>query len=185
MSGKTGSVKKTGRTKTASKAPAKAGKTIRPKTAPKPAGPKRASKPAPPPDPMHDGSRKPDDALLRKMLGKSMNLWTGLRAHLAAAHPPVREEWKFYGLKYGWGMKVLRGTRNLFFFSPRDGWFMAGFVFGDKAAEEVRRCGLPEPLIREFKEAKKYPEGWPLRVEVRSGKDLESVQELVAIKIRS
>jgi hypothetical protein len=155
------------------------------KTAKPASGTKKAVKPADPPDPMHDGSRKPDDVLLRKMLGKTIGLWKELRTYLAETHPPVCEEWKFYGVKYGWSMKMLRGKRNLFFFVPRVGGFMAGFTFGEKATEEVMRSRLPERLKQELRESRKYVEGRGLRVEVRSRSDAEAVKELVAIKIRN
>jgi hypothetical protein len=148
-------------------------------------GVKKSAKEEAPPDPMHDGSRKPDDVLLRKMLGKTMGLWEELRIHLAETHPPIVEEWKFYGLKNGWSMKVLCGKRNLFFFVPREGGFMGGFIFGEKATEEVMRSRLPERLKQELSASRKYAEGRGLRVEVRSRADAEAVKELVGIKIRN
>jgi hypothetical protein len=155
------------------------------KTAKSASGKKKTVKAVDPPDPMHDGSRKPDDVLLRKMLGKSMDLWNELRSHLAETHPPICEEWKFYGVKYGWNMKMLHGKRNLFFFVPREGGFMAGFTFGEKAVAEIERSGLPDRLKKELRESRKYAEGRGLRVEVRSRADAEAVKKLVAIKIRN
>jgi hypothetical protein len=164
--------------------PADKRKTHRPKSASKPAS-KSASKPPAPADPMHDGSRTPDDALLRKMLGKTMGLWIDLRGRMAAADPPALEEWKFYGSKYGWGLKMMRGKRNLFFFGPRDGAFTVTFVFGDRAVEAVQRSGIPDSLKRELLESKKYVEGRGLPVAVKSRADVETVLELVGIKIRN
>ncbi len=169
-------VKNRSRTKTRSATTAKARKPVRAKP---------ASKPEVPPDPMHDGSRKPDDVLLRKMLGKTMGLWEELRSHLAATDPPIVEEWKFYGVKNGWSMKVLCGKRNLFFFVPREGGFMAGFTFGEKATEEIMRSRLPERLKQELRESRKYAEGRGLGVEVRTRTDVEAVKELTGIKSRN
>ena len=75
-------------------------------------------------------------------------------------------------------MKVLCGKRNLFFFVPREGGFQTGFVFGEKAIEEVMRSGLPERLKKELRESRKYAEGRGLRVEVRFPADVETVEGL-------
>jgi hypothetical protein len=148
-------------------------------------GLKKSVKVEVPPDPMHDGSREPDDALLRSMLGKTMDLWKDLRSRMAGTYPTIREEWKFYGRKYGWNMKMIHGKRNLFFFVPREGGFMVGFTFGEKATEEVMRSRLSERLKKELSESRKYAEGRGLRVDVRSAGDLGVVKELVEIKIRN
>jgi len=134
---------------------------------------------------MHDGSRTPDDALLRAMLGKTMPLWEDLRQRMAEAYPSVREEWKFYGRKYGWSMKMLLGKRNLFFFAPLDGWFQIGFTFGDRAVEAVERSGIPARMKKDLRESKRYMEGRGLRVDVRSRPDVEAVLELADVKNRN
>ncbi len=170
-------VKSRSRTKTRSAAPVKTRKPVRTKPASKPS--------EPPPDPMHDGSRKPDDILLRKMLGKTMGLWEDLRSRLAEAFPSVREEWKFYGRKYGWSMKMLLGKRNLFFFAPQNGWFQIGFVFGEKGVGAVEKSGIPDRMKKELRESKKYMEGRGLRVDVRSPEDVEAVVTLADIKNRN
>lgn len=134
---------------------------------------------------MHDGSRTPDDVLLRSMLGKTMGFWEGLRSRLAEAYPSVREEWKFYGRKYGWSMKMLLGKRNLFFFAPQNGWFQIGFVFGEKAVGAVEKSGIPDRMKKELRESKKYMEGRGLRVDVRSPEDVDAVVTLADIKNRN
>ncbi|MBN2201105.1 DUF3788 domain-containing protein [bacterium] len=148
-------------------------------------GVKKSAKPDVPPDPMHDGSREPDEELLRSMLGKTMPLLTELRSRLADAFPSVREEWKFYGRKYGWSMKMLLGKRNLFFFAPLDGRFQIGFTFGDRAVEAVERSGIPARMKKDLRESKRYMEGRGLRVVVRSRRDVEAVMELADVKNRN
>ena len=115
-----------------------------------------------------DKGKKPGDAQLAEALGDSFALWTDLKAAIAAEHGPVVEEWKYYGPKSGWTLKLLRGKRNLFFLIPGEGAFTLGFVFGDKAVAAVERSRLPKSLIAELRDARKYAEGRGLRLEVRT-----------------
>jgi len=54
-----------------------------------------------------DKGLKPGDAQLAAALGDSFHLWTDLKAAVAAEHGPVVEEWKYYGPKSGWTMKIV------------------------------------------------------------------------------
>jgi hypothetical protein len=130
-----------------------------------------------------DKGEKPDDARLAEALGDSFALWTSLKTAVAAEHGPVVEEWKYYGAKSGWSMKLLRGARNLFFLIPGEGAFTLGFIFGDKAVAAVERSGLPKPLIAELRAAKKYAEGRGLRLEIRTRADAGIGAKLVGIKL--
>jgi len=132
-----------------------------------------------------DKGLKPGDAQLAAALGDSFHLWTDLKVAVAAEHGPVVEEWKYYGPKSGWTMKLLRGTRNLLFLIPGEGAFTLGFVFGDKAVAAVERSGLPKPLIAELRDARKYAEGRGLRLEVRTPEDAAIAAALVGFKVRS
>jgi hypothetical protein len=129
-----------------------------------------------------DRLRKPDDRALAGILGKSYVLWVALRTHVREAHGPVLEEWKYYGAKYGWTLKTFHKKRNLFFFTPCLGYFRLGFVFGDKAVAAIEKSGLPEAMIDELRNAKKYAEGRGLRIEVRTNRDIELTKKLVAVK---
>jgi hypothetical protein len=129
-----------------------------------------------------DRAAPPDDRWLAEALGKTWSLWTAIRDHVRSEHGPIAEEWKYYGVKYGWTLKTLRQKRNLFFFTPCQGHFRISFAFGDRAVEAIERSGLPTAMIVEIKNAKKYAEGRGLRVEVKTGRDVEHVKKLIAIK---
>jgi len=93
------------------------------------------------------------------------------------------EGWKYYGTKSGWTLKTLYKKRNLFFFTPFQGYFRIAFVFGDRAVAQILISDLPKAMIEEVKNAKKYAEGRGLRVEVKTHRDVESVKKLIAIKV--
>jgi hypothetical protein len=132
-----------------------------------------------------DRATMPDDKMLAGALGKSNRLWQEIKKNLKAEYGELIEEWKFYGQKYGWILKTLRKKRNLFFFNPLKGSFQVSFVFGDKAVAAVEKSDLPQELITELKNARKYAEGRGLRIDVKSSADVENIMKLVEIKVNN
>jgi len=132
-----------------------------------------------------DKTKEPDEFQVAEMLDDSAELWNDLKTFLIENIGQVKQEWKFYGQKSGWTMKVLLVKRNLFFMKPEESAFMVAFVFGDKAVAEVGKSNLPENIKTELSEAKKYMEGRGLRVYVKTNDDLEIVKKLVEIKVKN
>jgi hypothetical protein len=120
----------------------------------------------------------PGDAELQRQLGGA---WQAYRALLDAA-TGLRPEWKYYGQKYGWSLKLFAGTRNLCFMGPYDGELLVAFLFGERDVERVMASGIPQAFKDELAAARAYAEGRPLRVRVRNPEDLAPVMELLAIK---
>jgi len=132
-----------------------------------------------------DKDTRPDDKMLAGVLGKSNQLWLQIKKNLKAEYGELIEEWEFYGQKSGWILKTLRKKRNLFFFIPLEGSFQVSFVFGDKAVAVVEKSDLPQELITELKNARKYAEGRGLRIDVKNSADVEHVKKLVEIKVNN
>lgn len=129
-----------------------------------------------------DKLAKPDDQALVRALGKTYPLWGEIEEYVATVHGESTEGWKYYGPKSGRTLKTLRKKRNLFFFTPYQGYFRIAFVFGDRTVAEILKSDMPKAVIEEVKNAKKYAEGG-LRVEVKTRRDVESVKKLIAIKV--
>jgi len=127
----------------------------------------------------------PDECLLSDLLGSSFNLWLELKKGIIAGYGPVIEEWKYYGAKSGWTLKILLKKRNLFFFIPEDKTFTLGFVFGENAVAEIEKSNLPEAIKTELRNAKKYPEGKGVRLKMLKKTDVKMAMELVKIKIEN
>ncbi len=130
-----------------------------------------------------DKTVKPDNKALLNVLGKTGKHWQKIRSNLENEYGELIEDWKYYGQKTGWLLKVLRKKRNLFFCIPLKGCFRIAFVFGDKAVSSVERSDLPEAIKVELKNARKYAEGRGIRIDVKSAKDVENDRKLVEIKV--
>jgi hypothetical protein len=125
-------------------------------------------------------SREPPE--LARLLGAAREPWDALRAHLDGLDG-VACEWKFYGEKYGWQLKVVAQRRALLYLIPRPDHFTAALALRPDAIEAVRASGLPAKLLREIEQAREAPEGRPARVEVRGMRELAVVKTLIAAKL--
>jgi hypothetical protein len=130
-----------------------------------------------------DKSVKPDDRLLARGLGRSFHSWETIREELGRTYGTLTPEWKYYGAKSGWTLKILLKKRNLFFFAPFENSFLVAFVFGEKAVRAVGESDLPASVIRELERARKYAEGRGVRIEVKSKKDVKTILALASIKV--
>lgn len=129
-------------------------------------------------------SEKPDKIVLSETLQSTYKLWEELKSSLNKEHGTLVEEWKYYGPKTGWLLKLFYKTRNLFFLIPCKKFFTLAFVFGDKAVSEIEISDLPENIKEELRETKKYAEGKGLRIEIKKKSDLKNIIKLVRIKIK-
>ena len=131
----------------------------------------------------NDRSVEPTDQMLSQVLGTSFNLWTEIKNSLNKEYGELTEEWKYYGQKIGWQIKLFYKKKNLFFFTPCDNYFRIGFVFGDKAVSAIEQSDLPQHIIEELRTAKKYSEGRGIKIEVKNKKDIMYILKLVHFKI--
>lgn len=130
-----------------------------------------------------DQSVQPDNSHLARVLGEKTTFWEAIKQHIMQRHGNFIEEWKFYNTQSGWTLKVLLKKRNLFFFTPLQGFFRLAFIFGDKAVAAVEKSDLPSAIKKELQTARKYAEGRGLRIEVKSQQEVEQVKKLIDIKV--
>jgi Protein of unknown function (DUF3788) len=128
---------------------------------------------------------RPDRANFAAALGKSFVYWQELFETLNKQYGPLVEEWKYYGGKSGWTLKVLCKKRNLFFLKPFDNFFRIVFAFGDKAVDEIMMSDFPPQIAEELRNAVKYAEGRGLRLDIKKKIDIQNVIKLVAVKLNN
>jgi hypothetical protein len=131
-----------------------------------------------------DKSKQPTEQMLAKAIGKQYQLWTEIAEYTIEKYPKAFKEWKYYKAKgYGWSFRIKDKKRNIIYMGPRDGFFMAAFVFSDKGVDAVQDSTLPKAIKEELRNSKKYPEGRAIRLEVRKKADVTNIKTLVDIKI--
>lgn len=130
-----------------------------------------------------DKNRMPDDFALTAELAETKTNLDRICSFIESETGQLTREWKHYGQKAGWTLKLISKKRNLLFVLPQNGYFAVGFVFGDRAVEAVLKSQLPEAIKNELVNARKYAEGRGIRFEIKDDSEMESVLKLIRIKI--
>ena len=130
-------------------------------------------------------SRHPTESDLAKVLGNSHGLWRDLVADLRRDLKLDGGEWNSYSVKSGWSFRLQKKKRNLVHLGPRTGWFLASFILGKKAIAAAHKEKLPVRILKVLDEAKRYPEGTAVRIEVHGASDVRVVKTLAKLKFEN
>lgn len=130
-----------------------------------------------------DKTVKPDEKALEKTLGSAYHFWNAIIAYVEEIYGSSEVVWRFTGQKWGWNMRIVQKKRNIVYFTPKQGFFVNGFVFCDRAVEAAEQCGLPSSIIRIIHDSPKYAEGKGFRIEVHDEETVQHIKKLIDIKI--
>ncbi len=130
-----------------------------------------------------DKSRAPQPEELKRVLGRSAQLWFDLVAQIESSFPGVTQQWNFAGQKFGWSLRLRQKERVILYMTPQPGSFLAGLVLGDKALRAAREAKLPVSIVKIIDNAPKYAEGTGIRIPVRSRTTAAAVVRLAACKM--
>ena len=118
----------------------------------------------------------PDDLSLKRALGAVYSAYTEILTLIES----YTKEWKFYGARLGWQLKVSQKGKALFYLVPLDKAFRLGFALRDKEKEVLLQSKLPAKSKEELATAKRYPEGYPLKLLVKKESDMKAVRLVVS-----
>lgn len=130
-----------------------------------------------------DKTKAPSEEDLRQALGTTFILWESLAEFTKKSYPNYIESWHFSGDKYGWNFRISDKKRALLYLLPRDGFFKAAFVFGQKATDKILKSEINENIKNEIQSAKTYAEGRGIRIDVRDTSNCDAIKKLITIKI--
>ncbi|HCD50878.1 MAG TPA: hypothetical protein DEQ34_00420 [Balneolaceae bacterium] len=125
----------------------------------------------------------PTDELIQEVLGDSFQQLQELRNFVAENVGVTKEEWKYYGQKYGYNLKTFLKRRNLFFIIIHEGCFSIGLIFGGKAETAIMESDVSEKSKKELSEARKYGEGKGLTFEVIDAEHMDDIKKLILLKV--
>ncbi len=127
----------------------------------------------------------PSDEQLASTLGPAKKLWDKLLADLATQYGVDVQEWTSYSKKHGWSLRAKRAKRNVVYMAPAQGGFTAALILGDKALAAARESKLSPHGLKLLDEAKRYPEGTAVRIEVHRSQDINLIEKLAAVKLKN
>ena len=130
-----------------------------------------------------DQKVEPTESQLKISLGNSFAFWQILNDFTHKSYPEALGKWNFSGIKHGWSFRIYDKKRVIIYLLPRDGFFKAALVFGQKATAEILESDISDHIKHELNAAKVYAEGRGIRIEVKDETVLEDIKKLVIIKI--
>ena len=131
-----------------------------------------------------DKDLKPDETALKSALGKAFKNWQKIHKYVHSEYEDAFDEWSMTGAKYGWSFRIKDKKRVLVYLLPRDKYFKAAFVFGQKATDEILKSNAGKDIKEELVAAKVYAEGRGIRFDVDDN-NLKDVLLLIDIKLRN
>lgn len=132
-----------------------------------------------------DKNTKPSTHDLEHGLGETYPIWESFEAFTLENHPNATCEWNFSGEKLGWSFRIKDPKRVLIYLLPRDNFFKAAFVFGQKAMNQILESDIAASIQTALQDAKPYAEGRGIRIDIKDPSIIEDIQKLIKIKISS
>jgi hypothetical protein len=117
----------------------------------------------------------PDESKLKNALG---GLYSAYKEVLELTEA-YDHEWKYYGKKYGWQLKVTHKGKALLYLTPLEKSFRIGFAVRENERDRLLNSSLPPKTKEELATAKRHPEGYPLRLEIKSKTDMRTVRAVL------
>jgi len=144
--------------------PGEPGPRRRPGAAPRPGGP-------------------PTAAELRASLGPALGAWRALVAGMAREFPPLEEAWAPSKAAFGRVCRLRQKTRTLLYLIPGSSGFEVSAVLGDRAVALALAGDLPAEMKDLLRAARRYPEGWAIRLAVTGADTVPAILRLAAFKV--
>jgi hypothetical protein len=120
----------------------------------------------------NDNRNHPEIKDLKRLLGKSYAFYD----EIVKLSRTYQQEWKFYGKKIGWQLKATGKGKALFYCTPMENSFRISFALRENEKEIIVKSGIAAHLKEQLKTAKKYPEGYPLRMVIGKESDMKSLR---------
>ncbi len=130
-------------------------------------------------------TKPPTEPELARALGVVKPHWDSIVVDLARELDLDNREWKSYGVKHGWALRLRRGKRNIVHLSPCQKCVAVLFILGDRAVAAARASRLSRAAVKLFDEAPRFPEGTGIRLEVTGPKHLPLIRKLAKIKLEN
>lgn len=120
---------------------------------------------------------------LENALGATFPLWKIFETFTIEQYPAATREWHYSGEKYGWSYRIKDKKRVLLYLLPRDQFFKAAFVFGEKATAQIMESDVSEAIKTELMLARPYAEGRGIRIDIKDASLVTDIQKLITLKI--
>jgi hypothetical protein len=123
----------------------------------------------------------PDVPALKTTMGRAFACYEEVLGMLGG----LPREWKYYGEKYGWQLKIMSGKKALLYLIPAEHSFRVALAVRENEREALLHSALPPEVTSQLTAGKKYAEGYPIRFRVQRAADLKPVKAVVGVVLAS
>jgi hypothetical protein len=125
----------------------------------------------------------PSDTEVKQALGEIYIQWKEIVDFVVLYYQKAIMEWSYAGKNYGWSFRLKDKKRVIIYLLPREGYFKAALVFGQKAVNAIMATGISDQIKNDLAAARVYAEGRGIRIDVKGHAILDDIKKLVGIKL--
>lgn len=126
----------------------------------------------------------PTDELIEATIGAPFQQLLEIREFVNENVGPTKEEWKYYGKKYGYNLKTFLKRRNLFIIIYED-HFTISLIYGSRAEAAIMESDVTEKSKKELSESRKYGEGKGISFDVYDARHMQDIKKLIMLKVEN
>ena len=130
-----------------------------------------------------DKKSLPTEHDLEWALAGTHDVWKSIEVYVHLKYTGAKDEWGYSGDKYGWSFRIKDKKRAIVYLLPRDGYFKAAFIFGQKATDRIMSSPVSEAIKEKLAAARVYAEGRGIRIDIRNEGLVPDIKELIDIKL--
>jgi hypothetical protein len=131
-----------------------------------------------------DKSVIPTDELIFSILGKNQAHWKKLMNNILEKYADAAGQWNYYNDGKAWLFKMTRKKKTIFWIALLADTFRITFYFGDKAEPLFAQSELPESIINDFMNGKRYGKIRAVSIKVQVTEDIDHALKLADIRIK-
>ncbi|MFN2232903.1 MAG: DUF3788 family protein [Anaerolineales bacterium] len=132
-----------------------------------------------------DKKQQPTEAEIQRVMGAGLSYWEELVQYVRQQYAPDEEFRFMYGKKYGWALRFQMRGKLLTSFYPTNGGLTVQINLGPAAIEQALEMRLGEHVVGVINRATAYSEGRWLFIPVKSPRDIQDIQRLIALRVKT
>ena len=126
-------------------------------------------------------NKQPDNEELKNALGDTYPIWQSIREYTLSQNKKTFEEWNCSN--FGWSLRIKDKKRTIIYLLPREGFFKAAFVFGQKSTDLILKSTVTDTIKAELMAARVYAEGRGIRIDIKNKLMTDDIKQLIDTKL--
>lgn len=111
---------------------------------------------------LNDPDVHPSPEVLQSVLGASFPVYEKMMTAITGDLYGLVPEWRYYNDGKAWLCKVVFKKKTIFWLSVWNGFFKAGFYFGERHCPGIHEMEIDEGIKQELKKAKPFGTLYPV-----------------------